>query len=75
MIAEAKAKDVFMEDNFHKVTFIYRQCSVTDKEALYKCMSLLKTEMGGLDVVINSVGILDEQSPQKTIDINYVRAS
>lgn len=74
VIDVTKAKDVFIEGQFKHVHFIYKQCSVTDDKKLRDCMSLLKQEMNGLDIVINSVGILDEQSPLKTIEINYVRA-
>lgn len=73
MLDETKVKQVFVEEAFSKVLFVYKQCSVTDQQELAKCMSLLKVEMDGLDVVINSVGILDEQNGKKTIDINYVR--
>lgn len=44
-----------------------------DEFVLEKCMEGIKKEMGGLDIVINSVGILDESDPKKMIQINYVR--
>lgn len=73
VIDATSANDVFTEGQFKQVQFIYKQCSVTEEKSLRICMHMLKQEMKGLDVVINSVGILDEQSPQKTIEINYVR--
>lgn len=62
-----------LEDEFKSIKFIYRQCSVTDEPELRKCMVQIKDELEWIDLVINSVGVLDENNSKRTIDINYVR--
>ncbi|XP_063698209.1 alcohol dehydrogenase-like [Culicoides brevitarsis] len=71
VICESTAKKTFIDENFNSVSFAYKQCSVTDKKRLAEVMNYLKLWMDGLDIVINSVGILDEQRSEQTIDINY----
>lgn len=62
-----------LESEFKNVKFLYKKCSVTDEAELRKCMNEIKGEMGSLDVIVNSAGVLDETNPKRTIDINYVR--
>lgn len=71
MVDEAKAKELFKED-LPKLHFTYKQCSVSDEVELEKCMSVIKQELGGLDIVINSAGVLDELNPRRVTEINYV---
>lgn len=54
------------------VTFIYKKATVEDAVALRVAMQEVDVKLGGLDFIINSVGILNEQNPSKTISINYV---
>uniref|UniRef100_A0A336MRX3 CSON006124 protein n=1 Tax=Culicoides sonorensis TaxID=179676 RepID=A0A336MRX3_CULSO len=67
VVEEALCKDLFKNLD----SYTYKQCSVTDEPKLREYMTSLKSSMGGLDLVVNSAGILDEQSPKRTIDINY----
>jgi len=57
--------------NFKAIKLIYKQCSVTDEPQLRKCMAQIKDELEGVDIIINSSGILDETQWKNTIDINY----
>lgn len=72
MVDEIKARDLFKED-LPKLHFTYKQCSVSDEVELEKCMLAIKQELGGLDIVINSAGVLDELNPRRVTEINYVR--
>ncbi|XP_039429095.1 alcohol dehydrogenase 1-like [Culex pipiens pallens] len=53
----------------------YRQCDVTDKDRLSE---LLRQEVMGrlhfIDVFINSVGIIDEQDPDRVLAVNLLGA-
>ncbi|XP_037044818.1 alcohol dehydrogenase 1-like [Bradysia coprophila] len=60
-----------LEAEFKNVNFLYKKCSVTDESELRKCMTAIKDEFEWVDVIVNSVGVLDEASPKRTIDINY----
>ncbi|KAG4077424.1 hypothetical protein HA402_002851 [Bradysia odoriphaga] len=60
-----------LEAQFKNVNFLYKKCSVTDEPALRKCMTEIMDELGWVDVIINSAGVLDEANPKRTIDINY----
>lgn len=71
LIDEATAKNLF-DTEFETIKFLYKQCSVTDEPELRKCMGQIKDEFGGIDIIVNSAGILDETKPKSTIDINYV---
>lgn len=62
-----------METEFESIKFIYKQCSVTDEPELRKCMGKIRDELQGVDIIVNSAGILDETNMKSTIDINYVR--
>lgn len=62
-----------MEAEFENIKFIYKQCSVTNESELRKTMVLIKDELEWVDVIVNSVGVLEETNPKRTIDINYVR--
>lgn len=57
---------------FKTVQFLYKKCTVTDEVELRKCMTEIKDKFEWIDVVVNSVGVLDEANPKRTIDINYV---
>lgn len=61
-----------LEEEFKNVKFVYKKCSVTDEQELRKCMTQIRDSLGWVDVIVNSVGVLDETSPKRTIDINYV---
>lgn len=54
------------------VLFVYEKCFIEDEPKLRKVMTNISERLGGLDFIINSVGILDEIDPKKTILINYV---
>jgi len=60
-----------LESEFKNIKFIYKQCSVTDESGLRKVMGQIKDELGWVDVIVNSVGVLDERNAKRTIDINY----
>lgn len=73
VLDETKGNDLCKEFPFKGPHVIYKQCSVSDEVKLDSCMTLIKNEMGSLDLVINSAGVLDEQNPKRMIEINYVR--
>lgn len=68
--AHAALKDFILPEK--KIQFVYAKSLVEDEDALRKTMQGLATKLKGVDVVINSVGVLDELDPKKTILINYV---
>lgn len=57
----------------HKdVQFIYDRCGVEDESKLRVVIKNMSQKLDGFDVVVNSVGILNEQDPKSTIMINLV---
>lgn len=52
--------------------FVYRKASVDDQKMLEKAMTELSQELGGFDVVINSVAIVNERDPSRTVSVNIV---
>lgn len=73
MLEESKANDSFKDLLTQDVKFIYKKCSVTEETELDSCMTSIKAQLDGLDLVINSAGVLDERNPKRMIEINYVR--
>lgn len=74
IVDEGKAHDSLIDliKQYPTIKFNYAKCLVEDEPELRQVMGNLSTDMGGFDFVINSVGILDEWDPKKTILINYV---
>jgi len=60
-----------LESEFKGIRFIYKCCSVTDEPELKKCMIQIKDELECIDVIVNSVGVLNETNPSRAISINY----
>jgi len=60
-----------LDTEFKSIRFIYKSCSVTDESELRKCMTQIKDELESVDVIVNSVGVLDETNPSRAISINY----
>ncbi|KAJ6633497.1 Alcohol dehydrogenase 1 [Pseudolycoriella hygida] len=58
-------------DAFRNVKLVYKKCSVTDESELRKCMTEISNQLEWIDLVVNSVGVLDEINPQRAIAINY----
>ena len=50
----------------------YRQASVDNEQALGLAMKGVKHELGGLHLIINAAGILNDKDPKMSLLINYV---
>lgn len=61
-----------LESEFKNIKFVYKKCSITDEQELRKCMTQIRDDFVWVDVIVNSVGILNETNAKATIDINYV---
>jgi len=53
------------------IAFIYRSSRVDDELALKATMGDISKEFGGLDIVVNSVGIIQEAEQEKMISVNF----
>lgn len=54
------------------VQFVYAKSPVDDEPKLREAMTTVAEELKGLDIVINSAGIFNENDPKGTIMINFV---
>ncbi|GBM74802.1 15-hydroxyprostaglandin dehydrogenase [NAD(+)] [Araneus ventricosus] len=51
---------------------IFQKCDVTSAEELRSAFERVISIFGGIDVVINNAGIVDEQNWERMIDVNFI---
>ena len=75
ILNDEKAKDVLSDllESHANLRFVYRKCGVEDESTLRVAMTDIYRELSGFDLVVNSVGILNEQDHKSTIMVNLVR--
>lgn len=74
IVDDAKANEALSDllSQYKGIKFVNSKCLIEDEPALRVAMTRIAKDLNGLDLVINSVGILNELDPKKTIMINYV---
>jgi len=68
-IAEEPRLEV--KDLVKDIKFLYQKAPVDQRDVLKASMEKVVHEFGGIDILINSAGICNEQDPEKVISVNY----
>lgn len=62
-----------LQNEFPKRTIIFRKTDVTSRIEVERSFREICVKFGRLDIVVNSVGIIDENDIEGTIAVNLVR--
>ena len=76
-INEDNGKKVLSElsKKFSEDSLLYVKCDVTDDESFRNVFSETVAKFGGLDILCNNAGVLDETNWTKTMQVNYVSSN